>query len=80
MSEALPWSVFLPEEDIETMLTELADTARGAAALKNLAPVALLLTQWRHSAEVYADPALHAQLTREPEGDLGPVPSPEAAE
>lgn len=77
LPDALPWSVFLPEHDVETMLGELIDTARGAAALENLAPIALLLTQWRHSAEIYADPALYALLTREPEGDLGTVPAPE---
>lgn len=77
LPDALPWSVFLPEDDVEAMLGELMDTARGAAALENLAPVALLLAQWRHSAEIYADPALHATLTREPEGDLGAVPVPE---
>jgi hypothetical protein len=42
--------------------------------------VAVLLTQWRHSAEVYADPALLEILTREPEGDLGPVPRPPGEE
>lgn len=76
LPDALPWSVFLPEDDVEAMLGELVDTARGAAALENLAPIALLLAQWRHSAEIYADPALHAALTREPDGDLGPVPVP----
>ncbi|WP_234421976.1 MULTISPECIES: hypothetical protein [unclassified Streptomyces] len=55
-------------------------TASGAVALDNLAPIALLLTQWRHSAEVYADPALLAILTRDHEGDLGPVPAPGTAE
>ncbi|MFD7589423.1 hypothetical protein ACFV84_28785 [Kitasatospora sp. NPDC059811] len=55
-------------------------TARGAVALDNLAPIALLLTQWRHSAEVHADPALLALITREPDGDLGPAAMPEAAE
>jgi hypothetical protein len=76
LPDALPWSVFLPEEDVEAMLGELVDTARGAAALENLAPIALLLAQWRHSAEIHADPALHAVLTREPDGDLGPAPTP----
>jgi hypothetical protein len=80
LPEALPWSVFLPAEDIKALLAELVDTARGAAALENLAPVAVLLAQWRHSAEIYADPALHAILTRQPEGDLGPVPVPAAGE
>ncbi|WP_416974295.1 hypothetical protein [Streptomyces sp. 4F14] len=76
LPEALPWSTFLPAEDMDALLTELVDVARGAASLNNLAPIALLLTQWRHSAEIYADPALLAALTREPEGDLGPVPQP----
>ena len=80
LPDALPWSVFLPAEDMEAMLTELVDTARGAAALENLSPIAHLLAQWRHSAEIYADPALLAILTREPEGDLGPVPMPVDAE
>lgn len=80
LPEALPWSTFLPTEDVDTLLAELVDTARGAVALDNLTPIALLLTQWRHSAEIYADPDLHAAVTREPEGDLGPAPLPEAAE
>ncbi|GHE27632.1 hypothetical protein GCM10018781_80270 [Kitasatospora indigofera] len=56
------------------------DTARGAVAPDNLAPSALLLAQWKHSAEIYADPALFDILTREPEGDLGAVLAPGAAE
>ncbi|MFE4398387.1 MULTISPECIES: hypothetical protein [Streptomycetaceae] len=75
---ALPWCTVLPDGDLDTLITELADTARGAVAPDDLAPVELLLTQWQHSAEVYADPALLAVLTREPEADLGPVPPPGA--
>ena len=77
LPEALPWSTFLPPEDVEILLADLVVTARGAASLDNLAPIALLLTQWKHSAEVYADPALLAILTREPDGDFGPTPIPE---
>lgn len=80
LPQALPWTTFLPPEDLASLLDELVGTAQGAAALDNLAPIALLLEQWRHSAEVYADPALLAILTREPEGDLGPVPRPGGAE
>lgn len=76
LPEALPWLTFLPESDIELFLDELIRVVRGAAAVENLAPIATLLTQWRHTAEIYADPALLAILTREPEGDLGPVPMP----
>jgi hypothetical protein len=77
LPEALPWVTFLPEADIDQFLTELVTVAQGAAAIGNLSPMAVLLTQWRHTAEVYADPALLATLTREPEGDLGPVPVPD---
>jgi hypothetical protein len=76
LPDALPWLTFLPEEDFDAFVTELVTVARGAADLGNLAPVAVLLTQWRHSAEVYADPVLLERLTAEPEGDLGPVPVP----
>ncbi|MEV4411217.1 hypothetical protein [Catellatospora sp. NPDC049609] len=75
--DALPWTTFLPEHDQDAMLTELVEVARGAASLANLSPVAVLLEQWRHTAEVYADPALLEILRREPEGDLGAVPVPD---
>ncbi|WP_250281965.1 MULTISPECIES: hypothetical protein [unclassified Frankia] len=78
LPDALPWTTFLPPADVDTFFTELIATARGAMALDTLAPVAVLLTQWRHSAEIHADPALYAILTREPDGDLGPVPQPPA--
>lgn len=80
LPSAVPWATFLPEPDFDAFVTELVDVAQGAAALGNLAPVAVCLTQWRHSAEVYADPVLLDILTREPDGDLGPVPPPSGDE
>lgn len=80
LPDALPWVTFLPETDFDAFVTDLVTVTQGAAALGNLAPVAVLLTQWRHSAEIYADPALLEILTSEPEGDLGPVPPPPGME
>jgi len=77
LPEAIPWMTFLPAGDIDEFLEELVSVAPGAAEQDNLAPVAVLLAQWRHTAEVYADPVLLEILTREPDGDLGPVPVPE---
>lgn len=71
--EALPWVTFLPEADIDQLLAELVAVAQGAASLANLSPVAVLLAQWRHTAEVYADPVLLEILNREPDGDFGPA-------
>lgn len=76
LPEALPWAAFLPETDREEMLREIIAIAQGSASLRNLAPLAILLDQWRHSAEVYADPELLKLVTAEPEGDLGSVPAP----
>jgi hypothetical protein len=80
LPEVLPWVAFLPDPDFDLFVTELVTVAQGAAELGNLAPVAVLLTQWRHSAEIYADPALLEILTAEHEGDLGPVPAPPAGQ
>jgi hypothetical protein len=77
LAEALPWVTFLPEADVDQLLTELVAVAQGAASLSNLSPVAVLLAQWRHTAEVYADPVLLEILGREPEGDRGPAVVPD---
>ncbi len=71
LPEALPWVMFLPDDDVALFLDELALVARGAADLDNLAPVAILLAQWRHTAEIHADPALREILTAAPDSDLG---------
>lgn len=74
--EALPWVTFLPESDVEQLLSELVTVAQGAASLDNLTPLAVLLAQWRHTAEVYSDPRLLDIISREPEGDFGPISAP----
>jgi hypothetical protein len=78
LGEALPWVAFLPDEDVDQLLGELTTVAQGAASLENLSPVAVLLTQWRHTAEIHADPTLLELVGREPSGDFGPVPAPDA--
>jgi hypothetical protein len=77
LGEALPWATFLPAADVDQLLTELVAVTQGAASLDNLSPVAVLLAQWRHTAEVYADPVLLEILLREPEGDFGPATAPD---
>lgn len=74
----VPWMRFLPADDVEVLVAELADTILAAAAVNNLAPISQLLVAWQHTAEVYADPKLHAILTADHEGDHGPMPEPVA--
>jgi hypothetical protein len=80
LADAAPWVAFLSESDFDAFVAELVAVARGAAELGNRAPVAVLLTQWQHTAEVYADPVLLEILTRGPDGDLGPVRVPPGTE
>jgi hypothetical protein len=67
-------------QDLEAHDSAVASSARWvgrlAAAVNNLAPISQLLVEWRHTAEIYADPELYAILTAAHEGDHGPVPEP----
>nr|BEK65126.1 hypothetical protein KPHV_23530 [Kitasatospora purpeofusca] len=65
LSDALPWVTYLPAEDVDLLVGELMDAARRTVPRDDLAPIAVLLTQWRHTAEVHADPALYTALTQE---------------
>ncbi|MGF7238678.1 MAG: hypothetical protein ACQSGP_27540 [Frankia sp.] len=77
LPSVLPWVRFLPAAAIGELATEFVATARAAAAMNNTAPVAQMLTEWRHTAEVYADPELQTVLSRHHEGDYGAVAAPE---
>jgi hypothetical protein len=73
--EAFPWVRFLPREDVQAFLVELVGTLRAVEELGSPAPVVQVITEWRHTAEVHADPELFAVLTKDSE-DHGPVPPP----
>lgn len=75
----LPWIRFLPAADVDQLVTEFVATVNAAVALGNTAPVSQLLTEWRHTAEIHADPDLYRALTSRPLGDFGPVPRPAQA-
>ncbi|MFI9385329.1 hypothetical protein [Kutzneria sp. NPDC052558] len=75
--EAFPWVRFLPKQDVQQFLVELVETLRAAEDLDNLAPVAQLIVEWKHTAEVHSDPELKRALTHDL-GDLGSLLPPEA--
>lgn len=74
----LPWVRFLPADAVDELVQEFIETTRAAAEINNVAPIAQLLTEWRHTAEVYADPELNAILAGPHHGDHGQVPMPDA--
>lgn len=76
LPEVFPWVRFLPADDAQQFLMELVETLRGADDLDNFAPVTQLIEEWRHTAEVHADPELAAALLQDAD-DLGPVPAPD---
>ena len=77
MTATFPWSKFLDDDDLREFASELSDTIRAAADIENLAPVTTVITAWRHSAEVHADPDLVRVLTQ-PADDHGVINAPEA--
>ena len=79
LPDVFPWLRFLPDQAVREFAAEFAETARAAADLGNMAPVAPVIEAWRATAEIHADPELHKALTVPLDGaDHGPVPEPEA--
>ena len=76
---ALPWVRFLPAADVALMADEFVSTTEAASSVGNTAAVTQLLAEWRHTAEVHADPELFRALTAQESDDFGAVPRPPAA-
>ncbi len=63
MPETFPWVRFLPEDELRLFTAELMGVLEAADALGNPTPVSLLISSWKATAEVYADPELLTILT-----------------
>lgn len=66
-----PWVRYLPSSDRERLVRDLAEALRTAADLGNYAAFDLTVEQWRHSAEIWADPELAEALTAPVKRPLG---------
>jgi hypothetical protein len=77
LPNVLPWARFLPTRDLAEFAVEFVAVAEAAGSIGNLAPLAQLITEWRHTAEVHADPDLYRVLTRGDLDDHGRVPVPD---
>jgi hypothetical protein len=76
MATEFPWLKVLPPHEIRTFLIEFTETMLAAAEISQWALVDQLVTQWKATAAIYADPELAADLRRPIHDDHGPVPSP----
>lgn len=68
------WVRHLPPSDLEEFIDELARACRSGLAGNDLDA---LVASWRATAEVYADPELHAKLSSPTLEDFGPATCPE---
>ncbi len=73
--EVFPWVQFLPSNDLGEFAREFVEVARATSDLHNPAPLVQLISEWRHTAEVHADPVLYEVLARSVE-DHGSVMVP----
>ena len=78
LPDVLPWMQFLPVADRYLLVREFIDVTKAAASVDNVSPIAQLLVEWRHTAEVHADPELHALLSTPRGEDHGPVVPPDS--
>jgi hypothetical protein len=78
LPKVFPWIRFLTSDDRMTFAQELIDVMDASEELGSPAPVLQVITEWRHTAEIYADPELLAALRSEVVGDFGAVPEPGA--
>ena len=78
LPKVFPWIRFLTPDDRTTFAQELIDVMDASEELGSPAPVLQVITEWRHTAEIYADPELLAALRSEVVGDFGAVPDPGA--
>ena len=72
----LPWVRFLPPADAEQMADEFVSVAEAASSVGNTAPLSQLVAEWRHTAEIHADPDLQRILSTPSTDDFGPVARP----
>jgi hypothetical protein len=77
--EAFPWVRWLPDDAVREFLVEYIETARAAADLGTIGPLAPVVASWKATAEAYSDPELYAKLRTPTDGeDFGEAEPPPA--
>jgi len=69
VSEALPWTRYLGEQERKEFVTELPAVIQDCVELGTFAPLETCIASWRSTAAILADPELTDRLTR-------PIPKP----
>jgi hypothetical protein len=76
LPQVFPWLHFLPDGDRIEFARELIAVWDASDDLDTPVPILQLITEWRNTAEIYADPELLTVLRSEDIEDSGEVPLP----
>lgn len=76
LPEVFPWIRFLTADDQMTFVQELIEVMDASEEVGTPAPFLQLIAEWRHTAQIYADPELLAILRSKDTSNFGVVPEP----
>lgn len=76
LPQVFPWVRFLPADDKTEFVRELIEVMGAGGELGSPAPTLQVITEWRNTAQIYADPELLDALRSRPIEDGGEVPAP----
>ncbi|GAA2790129.1 hypothetical protein [Kribbella solani] len=76
LPQVFPWIRFLPTDEKIEFVRDFIEVMGAGAEFGNPAPVVQLITEWRNTAEVYADPELLRVLSSQIVEDGGAVSPP----
>jgi glyceraldehyde-3-phosphate dehydrogenase/erythrose-4-phosphate dehydrogenase len=78
LPQVFPWIRFLPADDRVEFVRELIDVMSASAEVDSPTPALQVITEWRNTAQVYADPELLEILRSQAIEDAGDVTAPHA--
>jgi hypothetical protein len=64
LEQRFPWVRFFPDHERERFTREFVETLQACASIGKSARLEELVTSWKSTATIYADPALAADLKR----------------
>jgi hypothetical protein len=76
LSDVFPWVTFLPDGDRDQFASEVIESVRASTAIDRPDLISVLVSQWKSTAELWADPQLRARIESglDPDGQV--IPSP----
>jgi hypothetical protein len=77
LAEEFPWIDLLPADDRRRFAADFVRAVQASAELGQWSVLEQVLTEWRSTAAIHADPRLVAELSEPIDGDFGPVAAPD---